>query len=486
MSSITRGAREWRAADATTRVRELIEREQVEIVDLRFTDLFGRLQHLSIPPEELDENAFRNGVGFDGSSIRGFQEIHESDMLLVPDPGSAFIDPVTEDATLALLCDVRDPVTGEWFSRDPRHVAHKAERHLVETGVADESYWGPELEFFVFDSIRFQTDERSSAYVIDSREGIWNSGMDGERPNLGYRPQFKGGYVPVPPTDSLQSLRTEVTRALRQVGIRVEAHHHEVATAGQCEIDLRYAPLVKQADQVQTYKYLIKNVARRRGRTATFMPKPLFGDNGCGMHCHQSLWQEGRPLFYDPEGYAQLSPIALHYAAGLLTHSPALLAFCAPTTNSYRRLVPGFEAPVNLVYSQRNRSAALRVPMYFTDPAAKRLEYRCPDPTANTYLAFSAMLMAGLDGIKRGLDPGAPMDVDLYELGPSDLAVIPKTPGSLEEALDALEGDHEFLLHGAVFTKDLIATWIAAKREHEVAAVRARPHPYEFLLYHDA
>jgi glutamine synthetase len=486
MNPITRGTREQRPADATTWVRELIERQQVEIVDLRFTDLFGRLQHLSIPPEELDENAFGNGVGFDGSSIRGFQEIHESDMLLVPIPGTAFVDPVAEDATLALLCDVRDPITGECFSRDPRFVARKAERYLLETGLADDSYWGPELEFFVLDSIRFQIDERSSAYVIDSQEGIWNSGLDGQRPNLGYRPQFKGGYVPVPPTDSLQSFRTEVVRGLRQVGIRVEAHHHEVATAGQCEIDLRYAPLVTQADQVQALKYLIKNVARRRGKTATFMPKPLFGDNGCGMHCHQSLWQDGRPLFYDAEGYAQLSPMALHYAGGLLAHSAALLAFCAPTTNSYRRLVPGYEAPVNLVYSQRNRSAAVRVPMYSTDPAAKRLEYRCPDPTANTYLAFAAMLMAGLDGIKRGLDPGAPTDVDLYEATPAALAATPKTPRSLEDALTALEEDREFLLHGAVFTEDLIATWIATKREQEVAPVQARPHPYEFLLYHDA
>nr|WP_276326774.1 type I glutamate--ammonia ligase [Carbonactinospora thermoautotrophica] len=486
MAHVTRAARERRAAVALARVFELVERERVEVVDLRFTDLFGQLQHLSIPPEELDGNAFRKGVGFDGSSIRGFQEIHESDMLLVPDPETAFVDPVTEEATLALLCDVRDPVTGEWFSRDPRYVARKAEQYLVETGIAEVSYWGPEAEFFVFDSIRFQIDERSSSYVIDSEEGIWNSGLDGERPNLGYRPQFKGGYFPAPPTDSLQSLRTEVVRALRQVGIRVEAHHHEVATAGQCEIDLRYAPLVKQADQLQTYKYLIKNVARRRGKTATFMPKPLFGDNGCGMHCHQSLWQDGQPLFYDSEGYAQLSPMALHYAAGLLAHSPALLAFCAPTTNSYRRLIPGFEAPVNLVYSQRNRSAAVRVPMYFPDPVAKRLEYRCPDPTANAYLAFSAMLMAGLDGIERGLDPGAPMDVDLYELAPEELAAVRKTPGSLEEALAALEDDREFLLRGGVFTEDLLATWIATKREHDVAAVRTRPHPYEFFLYYDA
>jgi glutamine synthetase len=483
--SFLRGDRQPRHAEAVSRAFELVERHHIDTIDLRFTDLFGQLQHLSIPPEEFDERAFARGIGFDGSSIRGFQAIHESDMVLLPDPETAMRDPATDEPTLAMQCDVRDPVTGEWFARDPRQVARKAERHLVDTGIADVSYWGPEAEFFVFDSVRFHVDEHTATYVVDSEEGIWNSGLDGDRPNLAYRPPFKRGYFPVPPTDSLHSLRSEVVRALRGVGIRVEAHHHEVATGGQGEIDLRYAPLVRQADQLQTYKYLVRNLARRRGKTATFMPKPLFGDNGCGMHCHQSLWREGKPLFYDREGYAQLSPAALHYTAGLLEHSPALLALCAPTTNSYRRLIPGYEAPVNLVYSQRNRSAAVRVPMYFTDPAAKRLEYRCPDPTANPYLAFAAMLMAGLDGIERGLDPGAPLDVDVYELPPHELARIRTTPGSLGEALAALEADHEFLLRGEVFTEDLISTWTTAKREEEVTPVKAHPHPYEFFLYYD-
>ncbi|MQA86730.1 MAG: type I glutamate--ammonia ligase [Streptosporangiales bacterium] len=472
-------------AVSVARVLDLVRDEGLEVIDLRFSDLFGQLQHLSIPPEELDEGAFAEGIGFDGSSIRGFQEIHESDMLLVPDPTTGIVDPVAEDRTLSLFCNVKDPITGEFFSRDPRYVALKAERHLVETGIADVSYWGPEAEFFVFDSVRFHVDEHTSTYVVDSEEGIWNSGLDGDRPNLGYRPPFKRGYFPVPPTDSLQSFRSKVVRALRQVGIRVEAHHHEVATAGQGEIDLRYAPLVTQADQMQIYKYVIKNIARAHGKTVTFMPKPLFGDNGCGMHCHQSLWRDGRPLFFDPEGYAQLSLLGLHYIGGLLEHSPALLAFCAPTTNSYRRLVPGFEAPVNLVYSQRNRSAAVRIPMYTPAPAAKRIEYRCPDPLANVYLAFAAMLMAGLDGIERGIDPGSPTDVDLYELPPHELATIPTTPGSLDEALSALEDDHEFLLRGGVFTEDLVQTWIALKREYEVDPLRLRPHPYEFFLYYD-
>jgi glutamine synthetase len=489
-----------RRAHAVAEVMDLIERHRIQVVDLRFTDLLGQLQHLSIPPEELGEKAFAAGVGFDGSSIRGFQEIHESDMLLVPDPRTAFVDPVmTAPAvpanvssiheggapTLSLLCDVRDPVTGEWFSRDPRHVARKAERHLSDTGLADVSYWGPEAEFFVFDSVRFHVDERQSTYVIDSDEGIWNSGRDDDRPNLAYRPPFKGGYFPAPPTDSLQAFRTEVMQAMKQVGIDVEAHHHEVGTAGQGEIDLRYAPLVEQSDQLQIYKYLIKSIGRRWGKTVTFMPKPLLGDNGCGMHCHQSLWKDGRPLFHDSDGYAQLSRMAMHYIGGLLAHSPALLAFCAPTTNSYRRLVSGFEAPVNLVYSQRNRSAAVRVPMYFPDPEAKRLEYRCPDPTANPYLAFAAMLMAGLDGIEQGLDPGSPMDVDLYDLPDYELATIPTTPESLGEALTALQNDHKFLLRDSVFTPDLIDTWISYKRSKEIAPMRLRPHPYEFYLYYD-
>ncbi len=465
-------------------VLELCERRGIQMVDLRFTDLVGGWQHFSVPVEELSEDLFVEGVGFDGSSIRGFQDIHESDMILLPDPRTARVDPMTQTPTLILVCDVYDPVTRERYSRDPRGVAQRAEDYLVRTGIATTSYWGPEAEFFVFDDVRFDQNVHCGYYFVDSAEGAWNTGRD-ERPNLGYKPRYKEGYFPVPPTDSLQEFRSQLVRKMREAGVEVEVHHHEVATAGQCEIDLRFSTLTDMADRVQVYKYLVKTFAREHLKTATFMPKPLFGDNGSGMHTHQSLWYEGRNLFYDPRGYAQLSELALYYIGGLLRHSPALLAFCAPTTNSYRRLVPGYEAPVNLVYSQRNRSAAIRIPVYSTHPKSKRVEYRPPDPSCNPYLAFAAMLMAGLDGILNRIDPGPPMDVDLYELSPEEARHVRQVPGSLEESLRALEEDHEFLLRGGVFTEDLIETWIAYKRKREVDYIRLRPHPSEFYLYYD-
>ncbi len=457
----------------------------LDLVDLKFTDLPGTLQHFTVPITEFSESTFVAGIGFDGSSIRGFQEIQESDMLLIPDPRTAIVDPVYEVPTLSLICTVVDPVTRENYSRDPRWVAMKAERHLLDSGVATVSYWGPEAEFYVFDQVRYDTREQESYYHIDSEEGIWNSGREGGIPNLGHRPRFKQGYFPCPPTDTFQDFRSRAVLAMREAGIAVEAHHHEVGTAGQAEIDLRYAPLTTQADQLQLYKFIVKNLARREGKTATFMPKPIFNDNGSGMHVHQSLWRDEQPLFFDEAGYAKLSQLARDYIGGLLAHAPALLAFCAPTTNSYRRLVPGFEAPVNLVYSQRNRSACVRIPVYSERPEAKRVEFRCPDPSANVYLAFAAMLMAGLDGIERGLDPGQPIDEDLYELPPERALLVEQTPGSLEEALRALEADHEFLLKDGVFTQDLIQTYLAYKREVELEGLRLRPHPYEFFLYYD-
>ncbi len=457
----------------------------LELVDLKFTDVPGTLQHFTVPITEFSESAFVAGIGFDGSSIRGFQEIQESDMLLVPDPGTAIIDPVHEVPTLSLTCIVVDPVTRETYSRDPRWVAMKAERYLADSGIATVSYWGPEAEFYVFDHVRYDSREQESYYYIDSEEGIWNSGRDDGRPNLGHRPRFKQGYFPAPPVDTLQDFRSRAVLAMRAAGIEVEAHHHEVGTAGQGEIDLRYAPLTMQGDHLQLYKYILKNLARREGKTVTFMPKPIFNDNGSGMHVHQSLWRDDEPLFFDDAGYGKLSQTALHYIGGILAHAPALLAFCAPTTNSYRRLVPGFEAPVNLVYSQRNRSACVRIPLYSPSPKAKRIEFRCPDPSANIYLALAAMLMAGIDGIERELDPGQPIDEDLYELTPERALLVKQTPGSLEEVLSALESDQEFLLKGGVFTPDLIETYIAYKREAEAEPLRLRPHPYEFFLYYD-
>ena len=462
------------------------QQRDIQMIDLKFCDLLGTLQHFSIPLTELDEKLFTEGTGFDGSSIRGFQSIHESDMLLLPDSTTAAVDPIFQIPTLSLLCDVVDPITRELYSRDPRHIANKAEAFLKSSGIADISYWGPELEFFVFDSVRFDSTPQSGFYFIDSDEGIWNSGQDGGRPNLAYRPRYKEGYFPAPPMDTFQDFRSEVVQKMGAFGILVEKHHHEVATAGQGEIDMRYTSLTRMADNVMIYKYLMKNVARAHGKVATFMPKPLFGDNGTGMHTHQSLWHNGNNLFYDSEGYALLSEMALHYLGGLMKHTPALLALVAPTTNSYRRLVPGFEAPVNLVYSQRNRSACIRVPMYFPSPDSKRIEYRPPDPSCNPYLAFSAMLMAGIDGIINQMDPGEPLDADLYALSPEEAASVTQVPGSLEEVLDALEEDHEFLLRGDVFTKDVIDTWLSYKREREVDQVRLRPHPYEFHLYLDA
>jgi glutamine synthetase len=451
---------------------------QVAMVDLKFCDLLGTWQHMTLPIRALDEHAFSEGLGFDGSSIRGWQGISESDMLLMPQADTAILDPATEAPTISLLCEILDPVTREPYAKDPRRVARRAEEYLRATGIADTAYFGPECEFFVFDEVSYELGPNASHYAVDSAEGYWNSG----KPGLGYTARPKEGYFPAAPHDQLHDLRTQMVLTLERLGIACEFHHHEVASGGQCEIDLRYETLTRMADQVMTYKYVVKNVARAAGKSVTFMPKPIFGDNGSGMHTHQSLWKEGTPLMADRSGYAGLSALGRSYVAGLLAHAPALLAFCAPTTNSYRRLVPGYEAPVNLVYSQRNRSACIRIPMYSDSPKAKRIEFRCPDAAANPYLAFSAMLMAGLDGIAKGLDPGEPADYDLFE---DEHGGISQVPGSLAEALDALERDHAFLLDGGVFTPDLIEAWIAWKRE-EADVVRLRPHPAEFQLYYDA
>jgi glutamine synthetase len=457
----------------------------LRIVDFKFVDLPGTWQHFSATVAELSEALFRDGIGFDGSSIRGFQAIHESDMLLVPDPATAVVDPACAVPTLSLICNVVDPVTRQPYPRDARHIAQKAEAYLKQSGLADVSYWGPEAEFFIFDEVRFEQTQHSAFYAVDSAEGIWNSGANGGRPNLGHRPRWKEGYFPVAPADTLQDLRSEIVLKLEAAGVPVEVHHHEVATAGQCEIDMRFAGLVEMADHLMVYKYLIKNVARAHGKTATFMPKPLWGDNGSGMHVHQSLWKAGVNLFYDPGGYALISQTARHYIGGLLKHAPALMALVAPTVNSYHRLVPGFEAPVNLVYSRRNRSAAVRIPVYSDSPQSKRVEFRCPDPACNPYLAFAAMLLAGLDGIQHQLDPGEPADYDLFETH-NGRAAPRQVPGSLAEALAALEADQAFLLAGGVFTPDVIETWIEYKRLREIDPLRLRPHPYEFYLYYDA
>ena len=467
------------------RVLDLVRDRKIQVVDVKFCDLPGTWQHFSVPAAALEEGTFRDGLGFDGSSIRGFQAINESDMLLIPDPASAFVDPVLEVPTLSLTCDIYDPITLEPYSRDPRFIAFKAEEYLKTTGIATTSCWGPEAEFFIFNSVRFDQNAHEGYYHIDSEEGIWNSGRNGT-PNLGHRPRYKEGYFPVPPVDRLQDVRSKIMLALIEAGVPVEVQHHEVGTAGQAEIDFRFGPLVQTADRMMMYKYIVKNVCHRLGYTATFMPKPLFGDNGSGMHCHQSLWNGNTPLFFDESGYALLSEMARHYIGGLIAHAPALLALCAPTTNSYRRLVPGFEAPVNLMYSARNRSAICRIPMYSTSPKSKRVEFRAPDPTANPYLAFAAMLMAGLDGIQRKIEPPAPIDEDLYELHDERKASIKMVPGSLAESLDALEQDHAFMLKGDVFTGDVIDTWLSMKRSKDVAAVSLRPHPYEFFLYYDA
>jgi glutamine synthetase len=467
------------------KVLDLIKQRNIQVVDVKFCDLPGTWQHFSIPAATLDETMIREGLGFDGSSVRGFQAINESDMLLIPDVSTAFVDPVLSVPTLSLTCDIYDPLTREPYSRDPRFIAFKAEEYLKTTGIATTSFWGPEAEFFIFNSVRFDQNANEGYYHIDSEEGVWNSGRNGV-PNLGHRPRHKEGYFPVPPVDRLQDVRSKIMLALIEAGVPVEVQHHEVATAGQSEIDFKFGTLVQTADRLLTYKYIVKNVCHNLGLTATFMPKPLFGDNGSGMHVHQSLWTGDKPLFYDENGYALLSETARHYIGGLIAHAPALLAICAPTTNSYRRLVPGFEAPVNLMYSARNRSAICRIPCYSSSPKARRIEFRAPDATANPYLAFAALLMAGLDGIKRKLEPPAPIDEDLYELHDERKKSIKTVPGSLAESIAALELDHEFLLEGVVFKPDVIATWIGLKREKDIAPVSLRPHPYEFFLYYDA
>src|SRR5258708_7686250 len=451
---------------------------QVKMVDFKFIDLPGLWQHFSIPVEEFSEDLFTEGIGFDGSSIRGFQKINESDMLLLPDPDTAFLDPACTITTLSIICDVIQPGSMERYSRDPRFVAKKAEAFLTESGIATTAYFGPEVEFYIFNSIRFGQDARSGFYEIDSEEGIWNSSKNGAA-NLGYRPRYKEGYFPVPPMDKLQDLRSEIVLEMQKAGIRIEVHHHEVGTAGQTEIDMRFGTLVNMADQVLKYKYIAKNVCYRNGYTATFMPKPLFGDNGSGMHTHQSLWNGDEPLFYDKNAYALLSDMCRHYIGGLLKHAPALLAFAAPTPTSYRRLVPGYEAPINLVYSQRNRSACIRIPTYSPSPKARRLEFRAPDPSCNPYLAFSARLMARPDGVINKIEPPKPIDEDLYELAPEMAAMVKSTPGSLAEVLDVLEQDNEFLQRGGVFTEDLIYAYSAYKREDDGDPGRPRPHPYE-------
>ena len=462
----------------------LAKEKEIKIVDLKFTDLPGMWQHFSIPVSELTEDLFEEGTGFDGSSIRGFQAIDESDMLLFPDPATAIVDPVCKIPTLSLICNVKDPVTLESYPRDVRYITQKAEAYLNATGIADTSYWGPEAEFFIFNDIRYGQTANAGFYQVDSVEGTWNTGKD-EGPNLGYKPRHKEGYFPVPPSDTLQDIRSEMILTMIECGVDVELHHHEVGTAGQCEIDLRFDTMTTMGDTLALYKYIIKNTSRAHNMTATFMPKPLFEDNGSGMHTHQSLWKDGKNVFYDPQGYALLSDTALYYIGGLLEHLPSLCAIIAPTTNSYKRLVPGYEAPVNLAYSQRNRSACIRIPVYSKSERSKRVELRTPDPSCNAYLAMSAMLMAGLDGVQNRIHPGDPLDKDLYDLEPEELADIESAPGSLAEALDALEDDHEYLLKGSVFTEDVIETWIEYKRENEVDAINLRPHPYEFHLYYD-
>jgi glutamine synthetase len=464
-------------------VLQLIKEKDVKVIDLRFMDFPGLWQHFSIPTSELSEATFEEGLGFDGSSIRGWQVINESDMIVRPDAGTAFIDPFMEHTTLVMICDICDPVTGEDYSRDPRHIGKKAVKYLQSTGIGDTAFFGPEAEFFIFDDIRFDQTAHSGYYFVDSVEGIWNSGRE-EGPNLGYKLRHKEGYFPVPPADSMQDIRSEMMLTMIDLGMKVECQHHEVATAGQAEIDLRFAPLVQCADDLLKYKYVIKNTARKHGKTVTFMPKPVYSDNGSGMHTHLSIWKGDTPLFAG-DGYGGMSEMAMYAIGGILKHAASILAFTNPTTNSYKRLVPGYEAPVNLAYSSRNRSAAVRLPMYSSSPKAKRLEFRCPDPSCNPYLAFSALLMAALDGIQNKIDPGDPLDKNIYDLPPEELAKVPTTPGSLDEALNALADDHEYLLKGSVFTEDVIETWIDYKMVNEVQAMALRPHPYEFFMYYD-
>ena len=472
------------------KIPKLIKEHNIQIVDLKFNDLPGLWQHFSIPVSELYEiddpvkSIWTEGIGFDGSSIRGFQKIQESDMLLMPDPKTAIVDPACEIPTMSIICDIYDPISKEAYTRDPRYVARKAGEYLRSTGIADMSYWGPEMEFFIFDDIRFDQTENSGYYFLDSIEGEWNTGR-AENPNLGYKPRYKEGYFPVPPHDSQQDLRSQMILTMIKSGIPIEVHHHEVATAGQAEIDMKFDSLVTMADRCMLYKYIVKNVAKKNNKVATFMPKPIFGDNGSGMHTHQSLWKGGKNIFFDPKGYALISQTAKYYIGGLLKHAHSLMAFCAPTTNSYKRLVPGYEAPVNLVYSQRNRSACVRIPVYTENPKTKRIEFRSPDNSCNPYLAFAAMLMAGIDGIQNKIDPGEPMDKNTYELSEQEQKKIKTVPSSLDESLNALENDHEYLLKGKVFTEDVLEVWLEYKRTREIDAVRLRPHPYEFYLYFD-
>ncbi|MCO6474296.1 MAG: type I glutamate--ammonia ligase [Melioribacteraceae bacterium] len=465
------------------KVLDFVKSNKIKFIDFKFMDFPGQWQHFTVPSTHFDADSFVDGYGFDGSSIRGWKAINESDMLIIPDPDTMFVDEFIEAPTVSMICDVYEPATKEKYSRCPRHIAQKAEAYIKSTNIADTVFFGPEAEFFVFDDVRFDSKPNSSFYFVDSVEGRWNTGAD-EGPNLGYKPRYKEGYFPVPPTDSLNDLRNEMVMNLMNAGLDVEAQHHEVASGGQCEIDLRFQPLVTAADQLLMFKYIIKNTAKRNNKTVTYMPKPIQGDNGSGMHVHTSLWKKGKPLFAGT-GYAGLSEMGLYFIGGILKHAPSLLAFTNPTTNSYKRLVPGFEAPVRLAYSQRNRSAAVRIPMYSTSPKSKRIEFRCPDPTANPYLAFSAMLMAGIDGIMNRIDPGDPLDKDIYDMEPEELMNVPSTPGSLEGALQALAEDHEYLLKGDVFTEDVINTWIKYKMEKEVKPMALQPHPYEFSLYYD-
>ena len=467
-------------------VLELAKKNNAVMVDLKFTDWPGVWQHISHPIHELEESSFEDGFGFDGSSIRGWQAINNSDMLMIPDPETAFIDPFMQHPTLSVICDIVDPITREHYSRDPRWIAQKATNYLKSTGIGDTIYFGPEAEFFIFNSARFQTGPNQAFYHLDSVEGRWNTGAEElfGKPNLGYKPRYKEGYFPVPPMDTQQDIRTEMCLEMEKLGITIETHHHEVATGGQAEIDMKFAPLRQMGDFLMLYKYVVKNVALKHGLTVTFMPKPLFQDNGSGMHCHQSIWKEGKPLFAG-EAYAGLSEMALHYIGGILKHAKSLAAITNPTTNSYKRLIPGYEAPVNLAYSSRNRSASIRIPTYSPSPKAKRIEVRFPDPSCNGYLAFAAMAMAGIDGIENKIDPGEALDKNIYGLSPEELANVPSMPGSLEEALNNLEEDHDFLLKGEVFTQDAIESWIGYKREAEVDPVRMRPHPHEFELYYD-
>ena len=463
-------------------VLEFAAKNNAKILDLRFVDLPGIWQHVSFPIQELDEDSFKDGFGFDASSIRGWAAIHESDMLLVPDPNTAFMDAFRDAPTLVMIGDAVDPPTRKPYARDPRAVAKRAETYLGATGIGDQAFFGAEAEFYIFDNVRFDSAPEHGFFFIDAEEGRWNTGR--AEHNLGFRPRVKEGYFPVPPTDHYQDLRTEMVEHLQAAGVQVECHHHEVGGAGQAEIDMRFDTLVRSADNMMKYKYIVRNTAYQFGKSVTFMPKPLFGDNGSGMHTHQSLWSKGKPLFAG-NGYAGLSEIALYYAGGLLKHASAIVGFAAPTTNSYKRLVPGYEAPVNLAYSKRNRSAAVRIPVYSESPKAKRLEFRPPDPSCNPYLTFAAMLMAGLDGIKNKIHPGEPLDKDLYELEPEEAAKVPSVPGSLDAALEALEADHKFLLEGGVFTKDFIDLWVEYKQKNEIDPVRMRPHPHEFHLYYD-